>query len=112
LKLIYIDPPYNTGNDDFGYNDRFNHSAWLTFMKNRLRIAYELLSKDGSLWINIDDDESHYLKTLADEIFKRENFVANIVWEKKYSPQNDARWFSDMHDHILVFSKEKERWRP
>jgi adenine-specific DNA-methyltransferase len=112
IKLIYIDPPYNTGNDDFGYNDRFNHSAWLTFMKNRLEIAKELLSKDGSLWMNIDDDEGHYLKILADEIFGRENFVANIVWEKKYSPQNDARWFSDMHDHILVFAKDKQRWRP
>lgn len=112
VKLIYIDPPYNTGNDDFGYNDRFNHSAWLTFMKNRLEVARELLSKDGSLWINIDDDEGHYLKVLADEVFKRENFVANVVWEKKYSPQNDARWFSDMHDHIFVYAKNKETWRP
>ncbi len=112
VKLIYIDPPYNTGNDDFGYNDRFNHSAWLTFMKNRLQIARELLSKDGSLWMNIDDDESHYLKVLADEVFGRENFVSNVIWEKKYSPQNDARWFSDMHDHILIFAKNKDNWRP
>lgn len=112
VKLIYIDPPYNTGNDGFGYNDRFNHSAWLTFMKNRLEVAHKLLSKDGSLWVNIDDDESHYLKALMDEIFNRDNFVGNIVWEKKYSPQNDARWFSDMHDHILVYAKYKEGWRP
>ncbi|MEX1269948.1 MAG: site-specific DNA-methyltransferase [Balneolaceae bacterium] len=112
VKLVYIDPPYNTGNDDFGYNDRFNHSAWLTFMKNRLEVAYQLLSNDGSLWINIDDDEGHYLKVLADEVFKRENFVANVVWEKKYSPQNDSRWFSDMHDHIFVYAKNKETWRP
>lgn len=112
VKLIYIDPPYNTGNDDFGYNDRFNHSAWYTFMKNRLEIAKELLSNEGSLWINIDDDEGHYLKVLADEVLGRENFVSNVVWEKKYSPQNDARWFSDMHDHILVFAKNKENWRP
>src|SRR5690625_547602 len=112
VKLIYIDPPYNTGNDDFGYNDKFNHSAWLTFMKNRLEVAHNLLSKDGSVWINIDDDESHYLKVLTDEVFKRDNFVGNIVWEKKYSPQNDARWFSDMHDHILVYAKNKEGWRP
>ncbi|MEX0648998.1 MAG: site-specific DNA-methyltransferase [Balneolaceae bacterium] len=110
--MVYIDPPYNTGNDDFGYNDRFNHSAWLTFMKNRLEVAYQLLSNDGSLWINIDDDEGHYLKVLADEVFKRENFVANVVWEKKYSPQNDSRWFSDMHDHIFVYAKNKETWRP
>lgn len=108
VKLIYIDPPYNTGNDSFQYNDRFNHSAWLTFMKNRLEIAYELLTEDGSIWINIDDDESHYLKVLCDLIFGRENFLANIIWKKKYSPQNDARYFSDMHDHILVFTKNKE----
>lgn len=112
VKLIYIDPPYNTGNDDFGYNDRFTHSAWLTFMKNRLQVAHKLLSRDGSVWINIDDDESHYLKALTDEIFNRDNFVANIIWEKKYSPQNDARWFSDMHDHILVYAKNKDGWRP
>jgi adenine-specific DNA-methyltransferase len=105
VKLIYIDPPYNTGNDDFGYNDRFNHSAWLTFMKNRIQIARDLLSKDGSLWINIDDDEAHYLKVLADEVFKRENFVSNIVWQKKYTVANDARYFSDNHDHILVYAK-------
>lgn len=112
VKLIYIDPPYNTGGDSFTYNDRFNHSTWLTFMKNRLEIAKELLSSDGSIWINIDDDESHYLKVLCDEIFGRDNFVANIVWQKKYSPQNDAKYFSDMHDHILVYAKNKEIWRP
>lgn len=108
VKLIYIDPPYNTGNDSFIYNDRFNHSTWLTFIKSRLEIAKELLSSNGSLWINIDDDESHYLKVLCDEIFGRENFVSNVIWKKKYSPQNDAKYFSDMHDHILVFAKNKE----
>ncbi len=112
VKLIYIDPPYNTGNDDFGYNDRFNHSAWLSFMKSRLEIAKELLSNDGSLWMNIDDDEAHYLKILADEVFGRENFVSNVIWQKKFSPQNDARWFSDSHDHILVLAKDKSTWRP
>lgn len=105
IKLIYIAPPYNTGNDSFQYNDRFNHSAWLTFMKNRLDISKELLSEDGSIWINIDDDESHYLKVLCDSIFGRENFISNVIWQKKYSPQNDAKYFSDMHDHILVYSK-------
>ncbi|MEK0291859.1 site-specific DNA-methyltransferase [Caldifermentibacillus hisashii] len=111
VKLIYIDPPYNTGNDSFRYNDKFNHSTWLTFMKNRLEIAKELLKEDGSIWINIDDDESHYLKVLADEIFGRNNFLANIIWQKKYSPQNDAKYFSDMHDHILVFAKDKAIWK-
>jgi adenine-specific DNA-methyltransferase len=108
VKLIYIDPPYNTGNDSFLYNDKFNHSTWLTFMKNRLEIAHELLSNDGSIWVNIDDDESHYLKVLCDEIFGRENFISNIIWQKKFSPQNDARYFSDMHDHILLYSKSRE----
>ncbi|MEE6132836.1 site-specific DNA-methyltransferase [Priestia sp. GS2] len=111
VKLIYIDPPYNTGGDSFKYNDRFNHATWLTFIKNRLEIARELLSNNGSIWINIDDDEGHYLKVLADEIFGRNNFLANIVWQKKYSPQNDAKYFSDMHDHILVFAKNKSEWK-
>lgn len=105
VKLVYLDPPYNTGSDSFTYNDKFNHSTWLTFMKNRLEIAKELLSYDGSLWINIDDDEVHYLKVLCDDIMGRENFVANIIWQKKFSPQNDAKYLSDMHDHILVYSK-------
>lgn len=109
VKLIYIDPPYNTGNDGFGYNDRFNHSAWLTFMKNRLTVARELLREDGSIWINIDDNESHYLKVLCDEIFGRENFVANVVWQKKYMPSNDVTTISSMHDHILVFPKDKSQ---
>ena len=111
VKLIYIDPPYNTGKDSFGYNDSFNHSSWLTFIKNRLDIAKTLLSEEGSIWINIDDDESHYLKVISDGIFGRDNFVANIIWQKKYSPQNDARYFSDMHDHILVFAKNKNDWK-
>lgn len=112
IKLIYIDPPYNTGSDSFGYNDKFNHSTWLTFMKNRIEVAKELLTQDGSIFINIDDDEAHYLKVLMDDIFRRENFVANVVWQKKYSPQSDARWFSDMHDHILVYAKDKSIWKP
>ena len=112
VKCIYIDPPFNTGSDSFGYNDRFNHSTWLTFMKNRLTLARELLKPDGSIWISIDDDEGHYLKVLADEIFGRVNFVATIIWEKKYSPQNDATWLSDSHDFILVYAKDKSIWRP
>lgn len=111
VKLIYIDPPYNTGNDDFKYNDNFTHSTWLTFMKNRLEIAKDLLSNNGSIWINIDDEEAHYLKVLCDEIFKRENFIANIVWQKKFSKQSDAKCFSDNHDHILVFAKNKTNWK-
>ncbi|HBI1737513.1 TPA: site-specific DNA-methyltransferase [Enterococcus faecalis] len=112
VKCIYIDPPYNTGNDSFKYNDRFNHSTWLTFMRNRLEIAKELLSDDGSIWINIDDDESHYLKVLADSVFKRENFISNIIWQKKYAATNDTRYLADMHDHILLYSKYKQKWKP
>ncbi|HFK1457210.1 site-specific DNA-methyltransferase [Bacillus cereus] len=112
VKLIFIDPPYNTGGDSFKYNDKFNHSTWLTFMKNRLEVAKDLLAPDGSIWITIDDDESHYLKVLCDEIFGRENFINNVVWEKKYTISNDAKWLSDNHDHILVFAKNKDTWRP
>lgn len=112
VKLIYIDPPYNTWTDTFKYNDKFNHSTWLTFIRNRLEIAKKLLTPDGAIFISIDDDESHYLKLLWDEVFWRSNFIANIIWEKKYSPQNDAKWFSDNHDHILVFANDKETWRP
>jgi adenine-specific DNA-methyltransferase len=112
VKLIYIDPPYNTGNDGFRYNDRFNHSAWLTFMRNRLDVAKELLSRDGTIFVNLDDGEAHYAKVLMDEVFGRQNFVANVVWQKKYAPANDAKWFSDDHDHILCFARDRETWRP
>jgi len=112
VKLIYIDPPYNTGNDGFRYNDRFNHSAWLTFMRNRLEVAKELLTRDGAIFVNLDDGEAHYCKVLMDEVFGRDNFVANIVWEKKFSPQNDAQYLSDNHDHILLFARDRESWSP
>ena len=81
-------------------------------MKNRLDVAKDLLSDDGSIWINIDDDEQAYLKTLCDEIFGRHNFINHIIWEKKYAPQNDATWFSDSHDFIMVYAKNKKIWRP
>ncbi|MGB7510193.1 MAG: site-specific DNA-methyltransferase [Pelodictyon phaeoclathratiforme] len=112
VKCIYIDPPYNTGNAFEHYDDGIEHSQWLNLMAPRLKILRDLLSNDGSIWISIDDDESHYLKVLCDEIFGRRNFVNNVIWEKKYSPQNDAKWLSDSHDHILVYAKNKEIWRP
>jgi adenine-specific DNA-methyltransferase len=105
VKLIYIDPPYNNGVQTFGYNDTFNHSAWLTFMFNRLSVVKELLREDGIIWINIDDKEAHYLKVICDEVFGRDNFVANIVWQKKYAAANDAKGIVDMHDHIIVYRK-------
>src|SRR5690625_5316700 len=98
VKIIYIDPPYNTGGDSFHYNDKFNHSTWLTFIQNRLEIAKDLLSNNGSIWINIDDDEQAYLKVLCDNIFGRNNFINNVIWQKKYAPQNDAQWFTDNQD--------------
>lgn len=107
VKLIYIDPPYNIGNGSFGYNDRFNHSTWLTFMRSRLEVAQALLRKNGSIWINIDDTEAHYLKVLADEIFGRDNFVANVVWEKSDSPRMDAEFFSSRHDHLITYAQDK-----
>ncbi|MDO4457471.1 MAG: site-specific DNA-methyltransferase [Ligilactobacillus murinus] len=104
VKLIYIDPPYNTGKD-FAYNDKFNHSAWLTFIKNRLEVAWELLADDGTIWISIDDNESHYLKVLADSIFGRENFLNEIIWQRAYAPVNLKKTFSRSHDAILVYAK-------
>ena len=112
VKCIYIDPPYNTGNAFEHYDDGVEHSLWLSLMKPRLDILRNLLSNDGSIWISIDDDESHYLKVLCDMVFGRNNFINNVIWEKKYSPQNDAKWLSDSHDHILVYAKNKEVWRP
>ncbi|QYI99812.1 site-specific DNA-methyltransferase [Thalassovita mediterranea] len=109
VKLIYIDPPYNTGNDGFRYNDRFNHSAWLTFMRNRLEVAKELLSRDGTIFVNLDDGEAHYCKVMMDDLFGRENFIANFVWEKADSPRMDAIHVSSRHDHILAYAKDKER---
>jgi adenine-specific DNA-methyltransferase len=104
IKLIYLDPPYNTGNDSFEYNDRFNHAAWLTFMKNRLEIAKELLTDDGSIWISIDSHESHYLKVLADSVLGRQNFVDEITWQRAYAPVNLKKTVSRSTDSILIYA--------
>ena len=105
VKLIYIDPPYNTGKDSFNYNDHFNHSTWLTFIKNRLEAAWNLLADDGTIWISIDDYETHYLKVLADTIFGRENFLNEVIWQRAYAPVNLKKTFSRSHDTILVYAK-------
>jgi adenine-specific DNA-methyltransferase len=81
-------------------------------MRDRIALLHNLLAKDGSIWISIDDTEQAYLKIMIDEIFGRKNFVANVIWEKKFSPQNDAKWLSDNHDFIMVYAKNKEIWRP
>ena len=112
LKCVFIDPPYNTGSAFSHYDDGLEHSIWLGLMRDRLDVIRRLLSENGSLWITIDDNEAHYLKVLCDEVFGRANFIANVVWQKKYAPANDALWLSDSHDHILVYAKNKDVWRP
>lgn len=112
VKCIYIDPPYNTKSAFEHYDDNLEHSKWLSLMYPRLELLRELLSEDGSIWISIDDNEGHYLKVMMDEVFGRKNFVANVIWQKKFSPQNDAKWLSDSHDHVLAFAKNKGIWQP
>jgi len=109
IKCVFIDPPYNTGSAFEHYDDGVEHSIWLSLMRDRLEIIRRLLKDDGSLWITIDDNECHYLKVMCDEVFGRTNFVANVVWEKVYTPKSNGRGLSADHDHILVFSKS-ERW--
>lgn len=136
VKLIYIDPPYNTGND-FVYPDNFQdniknyleltgqiqggvktgtnaessgrfHTDWLNMMYPRLKLAHTLLRQDGFLFVSIDDNEVHNLRQLMNEVFGEENFIANVIWQKKYTRANDAKFFSDNHDHILVIAKNKQ----
>lgn len=108
VKCIYIDPPYNTGGDSFGYNDRFNHSTWLTFMKNRLELAKKLLSKDGIILVQIDQDEGHYLKVIMDEIFNRENFRNEIIWSYRTGGASKKTTLPKKHDVILCYSKTEQ----
>ena len=108
IKLIYIDPPFNTGNDSFGYNDNFNHSTWLTFMKNRLEVAWELLRDDGSIYVHLDANEVHYCKVLMDEIFGRENFQREIIWRIGWVSGYKTKvknWVRN-HDTILFYTKK------
>lgn len=112
VKCVFIDPPYNTGSAFAHYDDGIEHSIWLGLMRDRLEIIRNLMSDDGSLWITIDDNEAHYLKVMCDEIFGRMNFITNAIWQKKYTIANDAKWFSDNHDHIIVYAKNRETWRP
>lgn len=141
VKLIYIDPPYNTGRD-FIYDDDFAentqdflsrsgqtdedgrrlvaltdtdgryHSDWLSMMYPRLKLARNLLRDDGVIFISIDDHEVDNLRKLCAEIFGAQNFVAQIIWQKVYAPKNSAQWFSEDHDYILVFARDKSRWAP
>jgi adenine-specific DNA-methyltransferase len=105
IKCIFIDPPYNTGSAFTHYDDGIEHSLWLSLMRDRLDILRRLLSPDGSLWVTVDDNEAHYLKVLLDEVFGRDAFVANVVWQKAYSARMDAKEFSYSHDHLLVYKR-------
>ncbi len=112
VKCIFIDPPYNTKSAFEHYDDNLEHSQWLTMMLPRLQLLREFLREDGSIWVTIDDNEGHYLKVLMDEVFGRRNFIANVVWQKKYSKQNDAQWLSTSHDHLHVYGRKAIEWRP
>lgn len=141
VKLIYIDPPYNTGRD-FIYDDDFSddiesyllqsnqtdaaggrlianteangrfHSDWLSMLYARLRLARNLLRDDGAIFISIDDHEVDNLRKLCNEVFGEDNFVAQIIWQKVFAPKNSARWFSEDHDYILVYAKQGDAWAP
>ncbi len=107
VKCIYIDPPYNTGNAFEHYDDSVEHSTWLSLMKPRLELLKILLRDDGSIWISIDATESHYLKVICDEIFGRNNFVDEVIWQRAYSPINLKKTISRSHDTILIYAKNK-----
>ena len=111
VKCIFIDPPYNTQSAFEHYDDKLEHSQWLSMMYPRLVLLRDLLTDDGSIWVTLDDNEAHYMKVMMDEIFGRNCFVTNAVWEKADSPRNSARQFSSDHDHVLVYSKNTD-WQP
>jgi len=111
VKCVFIDPPYNTQSAFTHYDDRLEHSQWLSLMWPRLVLLRELLAEDGSIWVSIDDREAHYLKVMMDEVFNRRNGVSTVIWEKSDSPRMDAQFFSSRHDTILVYAKNIERFK-
>lgn len=112
VKCIYIDPPYNTGSDEFLYKDNYQHSSWLAMIEDRIIKSHSILNAESSFFCNIDDIEFDRLIALEKSIFGGENHVSTIIWQKKYAPQNDAKWFSADHDFISVFSKNRLLWYP
>ncbi len=110
VKCIFIDPPYNTKSAFEHYDDNLEHSQWLTLMYPRLELLRELLREDGSIWVTIDDNEAHYLKVIMDEVFGRRRFVATCVWQKRYSRENRGA-IGDVHDYVLVYSADSERFK-
>jgi len=130
VKCVYIDPPYNTGNEGWAYNDNVNsplmrdwlgrvvdrddltrHDKWCCMMMPRLKLLRELLREDGAIFVSIDDNEVHHLRGLMDEVFGEENFVATVIWEKVYSPKSSAKYFSENHDFVVVYAKKKESFK-
>lgn len=112
MKCIYIDPPYNTGNDEFVYRDNYQHSCWLSMIVDRMDLAKHLMQNQGMVFTNIDSGEQARLHLLLNLIFGEDNFITEIIWQKRVSPANDAKWFSSDHDTILVFSKNKTECHP
>jgi len=131
VKCIYIDPPYNTGNEGWAYNDNVNaplmrdwlgrvvdrddltrHDKWCCMMLPRLKLLRELLREDGAIFVSIDDNEVHHLRCLMDEVFGEENFVATIIWHKMDSPKNTARHLSEDHDYVMLYARDAARWQP
>ena len=112
VKLVYIDPPFNTGQAFDHYDDWMEHSTWLSFMRERLLLIRELLAPDASVWVHLDDAEQHRMRLLLDEVFGPANYIANVVWQKVYSPKNSARHLSVDQDNITVYARDAERWRP
>ena len=103
VKCVFIDPPYNTGSAFTHYEDGLEHSLWLSLMRDRLEIIRRLLAEDGSVWVTLDDNEAHYFKVMCDEVFGRQSFVANVIWQSSDNSNNDAKQFSTDHNHILVY---------
>jgi adenine-specific DNA-methyltransferase len=112
VKCIYIDPPYNTQSAFAHYDDKLEHSQWLSMIYPRLALLRDLLAEDGSIWVSIDDREAHYLKVVMDEVFGRGNFVTTVIWRKNYAPKSSARHFSEDHDYIIVYGKNANEWIP
>lgn len=108
VKCIFIDPPYNTQSAFEHYDDKLEHSQWLSMMHPRLALLRELLAEDGSIWVTIDDNEAHYLKVLMDEVFGRKNFITNVVWQKAYTSNQTAQHISNIHDHVLLYAKNRD----
>lgn len=108
VKCIFIDPPYNTKSAFEHYDDNLEHAQWLSMMYPRMVLLRELLAEDGSIWVTLDDNEAHYFKVMCDEIFGRSNFLANVVWQSKDTPGNNATGIAETHNHLLVYRKSPQ----